>query len=126
MSKTTLLFTLFLIIHSGFAEIKRSNVIPPLWVENQQRSLTFRCKIPQPRAVDVSEMTSEYQMYLYSPKTVVLHRCEDAGCCRIGITKCSPLITEEVDLGLRIEEIGEKMFKYAVVKALNHTECHCA
>lgn len=101
--------------------------------ENYRNSEAFRCKSPQPRSLPVYNLPNiNAQGKIYSPDSIVVHRCDvGSGCC-LGQPKshaCLPVQgkIEDVSLQLRVIDVFDKQRKsvYEYISVQNHTECAC-
>ncbi|XP_076264830.1 uncharacterized protein LOC143199004 [Rhynchophorus ferrugineus] len=82
---------------------------------------TFPCGKPQPQVYTLREITGEE--FTYDPPSVVLHRCDRAGCCLNDHESCQPDDIEDVYFLINVvdlDNIGTRR-----VKASNHTKCAC-
>ncbi|CAH1993942.1 unnamed protein product [Acanthoscelides obtectus] len=77
------------------------------------------CKAPQPRAYRISELLGRDQLVSFKPNMVILHRCDNSGCCNDKTLICLPLNTEEVNMSYYY--LGRLRYRYFI----NHTECSC-
>nr|CAI5840002.1 unnamed protein product [Callosobruchus analis] len=77
------------------------------------------CRQPQPRAYRISELLGKDQLASFRPNMVILHRCDNSGCCNDKTLICLPLSTEEVNMSYY--QSGRLRSKYFT----NHTQCSC-
>ncbi|XP_076247380.1 vascular endothelial growth factor A-A [Calliopsis andreniformis] len=89
----------------------------------------FRCSVPQPRAVPVTELLTvgpSPDEFFY-PASTVLTRCDNAGCCPDPKQICGPIETRNVSLVFMVKHVIDRQRDrhHEVIHALEHTKCGC-
>ncbi|KAF7266833.1 hypothetical protein GWI33_019861 [Rhynchophorus ferrugineus] len=90
--------------------------------EVNEISEAFPCRVPQPRAISVPEITGK-ELIMYNPAYVVLHRCGGSGCCPNSNETCEPEDTEIVNL--MVSYVNDDVMENVTIEATNHTSCAC-
>lgn len=125
--KTVLFILLSTILSSIWCT---SNEIKESWYRNSQSVENFKCKVPQARSFELSELFEQDDpLILHTenvyPSMTVLHRCENSGCCSSMMKHCAPTQTETVRLTFGIVEPGVSKIQYVHKNVVNHTSCAC-